>query len=125
MARILFIKLVPILIHNLHNDIVHCEWNEWVTGECDKSCGGGTRAKTRTEKISAKHEGEQCPGPTSLPNISCNVQECPGKTMLLAVVNYGQIIRPIFMCETLAKLHNLSSSQWWMGRLVRVGTVLS
>ena len=87
-----FIKLVPILIHNLNHDIVHCEWNEWVTGECDKSCGGGTRTKTRTEKISAKHEGEQCPGPTSLPNISCNVQECPGKTMILTVVNYGQII---------------------------------
>ena len=24
----------------IHN-VVHCEWDDWVVGECSKSCGGG------------------------------------------------------------------------------------
>ena len=59
-------------------DIVHCEWNEWIIGECSKSCGGGTRVNERTEKVTAQHGGDKCPGPTSIEE-SCNVQECPGK----------------------------------------------
>ena len=58
--------------------IVHCEWNDWVEGECSKECGGGMKINTRTEKVSAEHGGEDCPGPAS-EEISCNEQECPGK----------------------------------------------
>merc|ERR1712203_198887 len=55
---------------------VHCEWNDCVIGECDKDCGGGMRTNTRTEKVSAEHGGEECPGPASV-DESCNVHECP------------------------------------------------
>ena len=58
--------------------IVHCEWNDWVEGECSKECGGGMKINTRTEKVSAEHGGEDCPGPAT-EEISCNEQECPGK----------------------------------------------
>ena len=36
------------------------------------------KINTRTEKVSAEHGGEECPGPDS-EEISCNEQECPGK----------------------------------------------
>ena len=36
------------------------------------------KINTRTEKVSAKHGGEECPGPVT-EEISCNEQECPGK----------------------------------------------
>ena len=62
--------------------IVHCEWNDWIIGECSKSCGGGTRVDTRTVKVEAKHGGDTCPGPTSIEK-SCNVQECPGEKMFI------------------------------------------
>merc|ERR1712179_534223 len=55
---------------------VHCEWNDFVIGECDKECGGGMRTNTRTEKQGAQHGGEECPGPASIEE-SCNVHECP------------------------------------------------
>jgi len=55
---------------------VHCEWNDWVQGDCNKSCGGGVRTDTRTENVEAKHGGEACQGPSSM-EVSCNTQECP------------------------------------------------
>lgn len=55
---------------------IHCEWNDWVIGECSQTCGGGVRTNTRTEKVSANHGGKACPGVSSLEE-SCNVNECP------------------------------------------------
>ena len=56
---------------------VHCEWHDWMLGECSKSCGGGMLTKTRKEKVAAQHGGEECPGVDTIEE-SCNVQECPG-----------------------------------------------
>ena len=56
---------------------VHCEWNDWQTGDCSLTCGGGTLTKTRTPKVDAEHGGENCTGHTEITE-SCNVQECPG-----------------------------------------------
>ena len=56
---------------------VHCEWNDWIIGDCSETCGGGSRTNTRTQKVSAEHGGDECNGPTSV-DESCNVQECPG-----------------------------------------------
>ena len=50
-----------------------CEWNDWITGDCSKSCGNGTRTNIRTMKITA----EGCDSVESV-DESCNVQECPG-----------------------------------------------
>ena len=60
--------------------IVHCEWDEWKLGECSKTCGGGERTKTRREKVSSAHGGNECEGLTSITE-SCNVEECPGKKL--------------------------------------------
>ena len=57
--------------------IVHCVWNDWIQGKCSKSCGTGTRDKTRTEKILEAHGGRPCEGVASDVE-NCNVQECPG-----------------------------------------------
>ena len=35
------------------------------------------KTNTRTEKVSAEHGGEECPGPDS-EEVSCNEHECPG-----------------------------------------------
>ena len=70
-------RLDSFAISNLIFHLVHCEWNDFVIGECDKECGGGMRTNTRTEKQGAQHGGEECPGPASIEE-SCNVQECPG-----------------------------------------------
>ena len=75
------------IIPNFNNVVVHCEWDYWVIGECNKECGGGMRTNKRTEKVSAKHGGEQCPGPASV-DESCNVHECPGYIMLHRMANY-------------------------------------
>merc|ERR1712080_701981 len=40
---------------------IHCEWNDWVEGECDLPCGGGISIHTRTEEVSAEHGGEEFP----------------------------------------------------------------
>ena len=57
--------------------LVHCEWNDWVIGECSETCGGGSRTNTRTQKTAAEFGGDECDGPTSSTE-SCNVEECPG-----------------------------------------------
>lgn len=82
-----YIKIILLSIENFDNNIVHCEWNDWVIGECDKECGGGNRTNTRTEKESAAHEGDECPGPASVVE-SCNVKECPGYKMFPTIDNY-------------------------------------
>ena len=58
---------------------VDCEWDEWQTGLCSKTCGGGLQTNTRTEKVSQKHGGKECSGSASVEE-SCNTQECPGKS---------------------------------------------
>ena len=77
------------IIQNFNYGVVHCEWNDWVIGECDKECGGGMRTNTRTEKVSAEHGGEECPGPASV-DESCNVHECPGYKMLRTIPDYNK-----------------------------------
>ena len=64
----------------IHN-VVHCEWDDWVLGECSKSCGGGTLTQTRQVKVESQHGGEECTGADTL-EVSCNVDECPGNKKL-------------------------------------------
>ena len=77
LAVILYIlynkDFIIIAIHN----IVNCEWNDWVLGECTKTCGRGTRNDNRTKKVSDEHGGTECTGPTNR-TVDCNVDECPG-----------------------------------------------
>ena len=69
-------------------DIVDCEWNDWSHDPCTKTCGEGTKTKTRTEKVLADHGGKSCDGPRSVEEI-CNIKECPGDmTRILSSWNW-------------------------------------
>ena len=57
--------------------LVDCQWDEWIDGQCSKTCGGGTQIDTRHKKIKAAFGGEECAGPSNITK-ECNTQECPG-----------------------------------------------
>ena len=66
---------------SFHLHLVHCEWSAWEVGVCSKSCGGGTRTKSRrTDDNHHEVEPEHCPGMVNLEE-SCNPEECPGKIL--------------------------------------------
>ena len=75
-----FRKKIKWLSYTLCVDVffhsVHCEWDDWIIGECSRTCAGGWRIKTRTAKIVAEHGGEECTGSSSVEE-SCNLQNCP------------------------------------------------
>ena len=56
--------------------LVDCRWGNWKTsGECTKTCGGGTIKYTRKVEVEAKDGGIPCIGrPTG--NAPCNTQIC-------------------------------------------------
>ena len=58
---------------------IHCEWDEWMFGECSKTCGTGTREGIRTKLVVEEHGGT-CTGP---PNEieECNTNPCPSKKL--------------------------------------------
>jgi len=58
---------------------VHCEWGEWVVGECSSTCGDGVRVDTREKTIDARHGGEECTGEASITE-HCHAGECPPPT---------------------------------------------
>ena len=57
--------------------VVHCQWGDWMIGNCSVTCGGGTRTKSRTPKVSPEYGGIACEGPDSVEEI-CNLHKCPG-----------------------------------------------
>ena len=57
--------------------VIHCEWDEWVMGECSRTCGTGTQVNNRT-KLVEEANGGTCNGqPSEI--VECNTQPCPGK----------------------------------------------
>ena len=54
---------------------IDCEWNDWQIGECSKTCGGGSRSKTRTKKIEESNGGV-CKGDATIQE-DCKTQDCP------------------------------------------------
>ena len=65
--------------------IVHCEWGEWIIGECSEECGEGTRTNTRTLKVPSDYGGKECDGPSSFEE-TCTLQDCSGITRLVHLV---------------------------------------
>ena len=58
--------------------IVDCQWNSWGSySACSKTCGGGTKTKSRTKSVDENSTGS-CSG-SSTSTTGCNAQECPGK----------------------------------------------
>ena len=72
-------NLPPVLPEiNLSETInkINCEvndWSEWST--CSKTCGGGSKTRSRTVKTQPKNGGTECP--TLNETDVCNTQECP------------------------------------------------
>ena len=61
-----------------HIILVNCQWSSWSSySECAKSCGGGTKHKTR-EKTITESNGGNCSGEREYTTV-CNNQNCPGK----------------------------------------------
>ena len=59
---------------------VHCEWGEWVAGECSSTCGEGLRTDTRAQVVSAKNGGIECEGEASVTEI-CHAGDCPPRKL--------------------------------------------
>lgn len=51
----------------------HSAWGAW--GKCSKSCGGGTKSKTRTITQQALHGGKKCENTRT--STTCNTAPCP------------------------------------------------
>ena len=66
--------------------LVDCEWDDWQVGVCDKTCGGGLLTKTRIPKVNEQNGGEECTGRSNVTE-SCNIQECPGKIIVITQEN--------------------------------------
>ncbi len=58
---------------------VHCEWNDWVYGECSDSCGTGTRNNTRKKSVTEAYGGTCTGQPTEIEE--CNKNPCPSKKL--------------------------------------------
>ena len=56
---------------------VHCEWGEWVVGECSTTCGEGMRTDVREQVVSAKNGGIECEGEASITEICHAGVDCP------------------------------------------------
>jgi hypothetical protein len=50
------------------------QWSEW--SSCSKTCGGGTRTKTRTITQQPKYNGAVCPSDLEITG-DCNIDPCP------------------------------------------------
>ena len=64
--------------YNYFNPVVDCkhsEWEEWIT--CSKSCGTGSKSRTRQIVNKASNGGNDCN--STIETADCNVDSCPGK----------------------------------------------
>ena len=67
------------MFHNFTYEAIHCVWDDWVSGECSKTCGTGIQINTRTKKVVEK-DGGTCTG-TSTEEKECKIKECPGSLL--------------------------------------------
>jgi len=56
---------------------IDCQWSGWSkSGECTKSCGGGTQYFQRTISVQSKNGGKSCTG-NPIKQEKCNDFDCP------------------------------------------------
>ena len=60
---------------NMEQCPAHCQWNDWIIGDCSQSCGEGVRTNIRTEKYAVENGDRKCDQPTSIEE-NCNMKEC-------------------------------------------------
>ena len=57
--------------------VVDCQWSVWnFYGSCSRTCGGGVRVISRTERLKAQNGGKPCFG-DGTKTEHCNIQDCP------------------------------------------------
>ena len=56
--------------------LVDCVWDEWVTGECSKTCGHGIQTDSREERQPALFGGLPCDGEATQQS-ECFIKDCP------------------------------------------------
>ena len=57
--------------------VVDCQWSVWnFYGSCSRTCGGGVRVISRTERVKAQNGGKPCFG-DGTKTEHCNIQDCP------------------------------------------------
>ena len=63
---------------NVSNNVlvVNCQWEDWNSGDCSKSCGLGQMTKTRVKALVEAHGGT-CSGDTTSTE-ACNTHSCAG-----------------------------------------------
>ena len=66
-----------VLNYCLYWTAIHCEWGEWVPGECSKECGTGTQENAR-DKLVEEANGGTCDGQRT-ETVDCMIKECPSK----------------------------------------------
>ena len=59
--------------------VIHCEWNDWVLGQCSAECGSGSRNNTRTKSV-VEANGGTCDG-QFWEIETCNTNPCPSKAL--------------------------------------------
>ena len=58
---------------------MNCAWSNWGKfSECNKSCGIGSKERTRTVATTAKNGGNECIG-RNRDKESCTLRACPGR----------------------------------------------
>ena len=82
---------ILIVSHRKRNfSAIHCEWDEWVIGECSDSYGTGTRTNTR-DKLVVESNGGTCTGkPTEIEE--CNTNPCPSKKNMTTMHTFKNMI---------------------------------
>jgi len=68
------------IINNSHTFyLVDGQWSEWTAfGKCSKTCGGGTKERTRScDSPKPQNGGRDCKGP-AVQETECNTFKCPG-----------------------------------------------
>jgi hypothetical protein len=83
--------------------LVDCEWNDWETGECSKTCGGGSRTNSRTKETEEAFGGV-CEGDPSMEE-ECNVQACRKFFFKLLTHEFEKYPYMILVLFILTKLH--------------------
>ena len=68
-------KTEPCYLQNCP-DVVDCQWSEWQSGSCSRTCGRGVQMNFRTERVQAQNGGSPCFGSGSKWE-HCNLQDCP------------------------------------------------
>ena len=63
--------------------LVHCQWGAWGSyGSCSKTCGTGTRQRSRSESPSASNGGYDCSG-SSTSSEDCNAVSSAALVIIL------------------------------------------